>query len=80
MTITDKENGMKWKIKRIDDNSFLVTCYEYFSNIGWRQLSTAENYSRDAVEWQFGIRIGAQPHRLTLLKRVTDEAQNGETV
>ena len=26
MTITDKENGMKWKIKRIDDNSFLVTC------------------------------------------------------
>lgn len=56
-TIVDNENGRKWEISKIDDDTYSVAYFEFFQSIGWRRLFAPERYSKDAVELEFDTKV-----------------------
>ena len=56
-TIVDNESGRKWEISKIDDDTYSVAYFEFSQPIGWRRLFAPELYSKDAVEWEFDIKV-----------------------
>lgn len=56
-TITDNESGRKWEITKVAEDSYSVAYFEFFQSTGWRRLFKPELYSKDAVEWEFDIKV-----------------------
>lgn len=56
-TIIDNNNGMKWEIYKALDNSYSYKYYEYFTSCGWRLTNYGDNYTKDAIEWEFDIKV-----------------------
>jgi len=56
-TIIDNESGKKWEIFKNSDNDYFYKYYEYFNSIEWRLITSENNYTRDAIEWEFDIQI-----------------------
>ena len=56
-TIEDKENGRKWEIYKESENNYSYKYYEYFNSIGWRLITNEKNYNKDAIEWEFDIKV-----------------------
>ena len=56
-TIIDNENGKKWEIFKNSDNDYSYKYYEYFNSIGWRFVASDNNYTKDAIEWEFDIQV-----------------------
>ena len=56
-TIIDNESGKKWEIFKNSDNDYFYKYYEYFNSIEWRLITSENNYTRDAIEWEFDIKV-----------------------
>ena len=56
-TITNNENGKKWEIYKKSEYNYSCKYYEYFNSIGWRLITSENNYNKDAIEWEFDIEV-----------------------
>lgn len=56
-TITDTENGRKWEIYKESDGTYSYKYLEFYKSVGWRQISGDFGYTKDAIEWQFEIKV-----------------------
>lgn len=56
-TITDNENGRKWEIYKESNNNYSYRYYEYYKAIGWRLITSENNYSKDCIEYEFDIEV-----------------------
>lgn len=55
--LEDKENGRKWEIYKDGENDYSYRYYEYFKECGWRKYGEDKNYSKEAIEWEFDIKV-----------------------
>jgi len=51
------DNDRKWEIYKNLDNNYSYKYYEYFKSCGWRLINNGNNYTRDAIEWEFDIKV-----------------------
>ena len=56
-TITDNENGKKWEIYKKSEYNYSYKYYEYFNSIGWRLITSENNYNKDAIERELDTEI-----------------------
>lgn len=60
--IIDHDLGKKWEIYKKSQDEYFYKYYEFYSSCGWKYLwqEGGHNqwyYSRDAIEWEFGIKL-----------------------
>lgn len=55
--IMDYENGRKWEIEKQKDELYKYTYYEYFTQIGWREMGKETDYTKESIEASFDIKI-----------------------
>ena len=53
-TIIDQDNERKWEIYQ-NDNRYSYKYYEFYNNISWRLLWSEENFTKDAIEFEFDV-------------------------
>jgi hypothetical protein len=52
--LTDGENGRKWEIVQLGENQYIYNYYEYYTDVGWRQIGKSSDiYSKEVIE--FGV-------------------------
>lgn len=56
-SLIDNENGTKLEIYKNGENNYGYKHYEFFTNIGWRFMFEENNYSKDAIEFEFDIKV-----------------------
>lgn len=56
-TIENKKSGRKWEIYKNGEDNYSYKYFEFFQCCGWRQYGSEENYTKDAIEWEFDIEI-----------------------
>lgn len=54
---TIKIGDHKTEIVKMGENDYAIRLYEHYSNYGWRLLSTIAHYSKEAIEWEYGIKV-----------------------
>ena len=55
--LIDKENGTKWDIYKVSENTYRLKYYEYYNSIGWKFVFEDDNYSRKIIEDEFNIKV-----------------------
>ena len=56
--LIDKENGTKWDIYKVSENTYRLKYYEYYNSIGWKFVfEDDDNYSREIIEDEFNIKV-----------------------
>ena len=55
--LIDKENGTKWEIYKVSENTYRLKYYEYYNSIGWKFVFEDDNYSREIIEDEFNIKV-----------------------
>ena len=56
--LIDKENGTKWDIYKVSENTYRLKYYEYYDSIGWNLVfEDNDNYSREIIEDEFNIKV-----------------------
>ena len=56
--LIDKENGTKWEIYKVLENTYRLKYYEYYDSIGWNLVfEDNDNYSREIIEDEFNIKV-----------------------
>lgn len=53
--IVREKEGRKWRIVKHGENNYYVDYYEFYKACGWLRLFTEGNWSKDAVEFTFGV-------------------------
>lgn len=56
-TIEDNKNGRKWEIWKEEDGSYSYKYFESFNSIGWRETAQDCGYTKEAIEFEFEIKI-----------------------
>lgn len=47
----------KWKIEKQKDGLYKFTYHEYFTRGGWRETGKETNYTKEAIEHLFDIKL-----------------------
>ena len=56
--LIDKENGTKWDIYKVSENTYRLKYYEHYDSIGWNLVfEDNDNYSREIIEDEFNIKV-----------------------
>jgi len=55
--IIDEANDRKWEIEKQENELYKFTYYEYFTQRGWRETGKETDYTKEAIEALFDIKI-----------------------
>ena len=56
--LINKEDGNKWEIYKVSDNTYKLKYYEYYDSIGWQFVfEDKDNYSKEVIEEEFNIKV-----------------------
>lgn len=60
LTDIDKEAGIKWDYYKQDNGNYAYIRYEYFKEIGWKQVCPmAIDWDKETLEWEHEIKLPA---------------------
>ena len=53
--LESNSTGTKFEVYQMGENSYSFTYFEKFKSLGWREVFTETNYTREAIEDHFDI-------------------------
>lgn len=55
--VVNESEGRKWQVVKCGEGRYSVSYFEFYQAIGWRCLCVEENWSKGAVEFEFGVSV-----------------------